>query len=463
MSVDGVEIGGTGSTDFKQHLLAHLPKLLSENVSVELSVGLGSGILVGESGRHQGVGEIVCVEIEPSVVDGAALFAKESHGVLRDPRLRIVVDDIGNHLRTTPDLYQVVSADEKTAQEYASNGFSYSREYYDLLRSHLAPGGMVVQWVPTTLPPGQYAMILKTFTATFPHALLWYFSPALTKGGSNNTILVGSNDRIEPDYARMRRRLASEPRAFQGLARYGLTTAEAVLAHFIADGDTIRKAVSNAPENSLDHPRYEFFSPRDYAVPREERLVINLDFLMGLRQEAMPTFLAEMATGADDTLRLKQAFAAEEKYLDAYRQSFAAVPQAEVLRRFDSALALAPWNDSLRTRVFLHYWTVASRTYNSGDLRAAVNLMHRALSLYGRSAMARVEYGIMLLAMGETERAVEQTRIAVGLEPRLVIARGVLAQALARSGRRREAAEQLRALLQIEPDYPEAREALSFL
>ena len=49
MSVDGIVIGGTGYAEFKQLLLAHLPKLLLQDVSSELSVGLGSGILVGES------------------------------------------------------------------------------------------------------------------------------------------------------------------------------------------------------------------------------------------------------------------------------------------------------------------------------------------------------------------------------------------------------------------------------
>ena len=145
--------GGTGTAEFKQLLLAHLPKLLLEDVSNELSVGVGSGILLGESAGHSRVREITGVEIEPSVVTGAGWFAEENHDVLENPRLNIVIDDIGSFLRTTSDTYQVISADEKTADEYASNGFSYSLDYYELLRDHLAPGGLVAQWVPVTLPP----------------------------------------------------------------------------------------------------------------------------------------------------------------------------------------------------------------------------------------------------------------------------------------------------------------------
>ncbi|MDX1267661.1 MAG: fused MFS/spermidine synthase, partial [Oceanisphaera sp.] len=156
MSVDGIVIGGTGFAEFKQLLLAHLPKLLLKDVSTELSVGLGSGILAGESLLHPHVRQLTSVEIEPSVVAGAKWFGRENHAVLRNQRFVNVTDDIGNFLRTTGETYQVITADEKTADEYASNGFSYSLDYYDLLKQHLAPGGLVAQWVPMTLPPRQY-------------------------------------------------------------------------------------------------------------------------------------------------------------------------------------------------------------------------------------------------------------------------------------------------------------------
>jgi spermidine synthase len=125
MSVDGIVIGGSGIMDYKQQLLAHLPKLLLRRYESELSVGLGSGILVAESLRHDMLKRIVCVEIEPSVVEGADYFEEETYGLLADPRVSVVVDDVANFLRTTPEKYDIVSADEKTAEKYASNGFSH--------------------------------------------------------------------------------------------------------------------------------------------------------------------------------------------------------------------------------------------------------------------------------------------------------------------------------------------------
>ncbi|MDH5512337.1 MAG: fused MFS/spermidine synthase [Gammaproteobacteria bacterium] len=375
MAIDGIVIGGNTFTEYKQLLLAHLPKFLRDDVSTELSIGLGSGMLAGESIRHERVQAITCVEIEPSVVAGAAFFADENHRVLSNPRVRIVIDDIANYLRTTSDRYHVISADEKTSLDYASNGFSYSREYYFLLRQRLAPGGILIQWMPANLPPSQYAMVLKTFADSFPHVLVGFFMPALRESGYN-TILVGSDERISLDSTRIDRVMRAAPRVLAGLARYGLTTPEAVLAQFVAGGEVVRQAVRDAPENTLVHPRYEFFSPWDYAVPIRQRIAANIEFMAALKRAAAPGFLAAIKLrDPDEAERLKRALAAEQAFLNGYRISLGPVSATDIFRQYDAALALAPWNESLRARIYLHYSDIAD---SQTDTRIRTYLMERA-------------------------------------------------------------------------------------
>ena len=449
MAIDGIVIGGNTFTEYKQLLLAHLPKLLRDDVSTELSVGLGSGILVGESIRHQGVQAITCVEIEPSVVAGASLFARENHRVLSNPRVRVVIDDIANYLRITSHRYRVISADEKTALEYASNGFSYSREYYGLLRRHLAPGGILIQWVPANLPPRQYTMVLKTFVDSFPHVLMGYFMPALRESGYN-TILIGSDEKISLDITRIGRAMRSEPGAFAGLARYGLTTPESVMAQFVADGEHIREAVRDAPENTLVHPRYEFYSPWDYAVPLKQRIGANIDFIVNLRRAAIPDLLATLKVhDQQETRRLSRALAAEQAYLTGYRTSLSpgAVSGAEIVRQYDKALALAPWNENLRARIFLHYSQIAASQTNTG---VKAYLMERAISVYGKSAMGQVDYSLLLSKLHQPERALAAARSAVVLDPNLPAARRTLADLLLKAGKQAEAETHLRALVELQ-------------
>lgn len=377
MSVDGIVIGGTGNAEFKQLLLAHLPKLLLGDYSTELSVGLGSGILVGESSRHSGVSRITSVEIEPSVVAGASYFETENHAALDDPAITVVTDDIGNFLRTTSERYSVITADEKTADEFASNGFSYSLEYYAQLREHLSVGGAAMQWVPTTLPPSQYRMVLRTFADVFPHVQLWYFMPAHRRGPFN-TILIGSNEPLDIDTDRIEERLAAETDAFASLERYGLTSALALLPHFISQDRALREAVADADLNSLEHPRYEFYLPWDYAFGQENHIVANHGFLVELKRRSHSDFAAGLNLDAATEERFKQTVRAEFRYLLGFQRFLNGMPLNENYRVFDAALAMAPWNDSLRARIYAQYAYIAETRHPAQRLQ----YRQKASSLY---------------------------------------------------------------------------------
>lgn len=382
MSVDGIVIGGTGMVEFKQLLLAHLPKLLLRDVSTELSVGVGSGILIGESLLHPRVQQVTAVEIEPGVIAGAARFSRENHDALDNPRLQLVNDDIGNFLRTTSDRYEVITADEKTADEYASNGFSYSLDYYRLLNRHLAPNGLVAQWVPATLPPDQYRMILKTFTEGFKYVQLWYFLPAY-KRGPFNSILIGSRQPIPVSYKRIESGFAADPPAFRSLRRYGLTTPLAVLPHFVADERQIRKAVAAAKVNSLDHPYYEFYYPWDYAAERRRGYASNHTFLVALRARSRNRYLAALETEMPSETRIEPTFRAEDTFLLGFSSFLEGLPQRVIYRLLDRSLSLAPWNDSLRARIYAIYSYVAA---TRPDPAERLRLQKRADALYARRA-----------------------------------------------------------------------------
>ena len=417
ISVDGIDIGGNTFTEYKQLLLAHLPKLLVDDVSTELSIGLGSGMLVGESARHARVKSITAVEIEPSVIEGAAFFSRENHNALSNPKLQVELDDVANFLRTTPERFSVISADEKTAQDYASNGFSYSREYYQLLLDRLKPDGVVVQWVPTTLPTNQYRMVLRTFASAFPEVQLWYFQPAL-KDGAVNTILVGSHRRIALDLEEFQARLDTDPVAFEGLARYGLTSAESVLTSFIAHGPVIRTNVSSAPENTLAHPRYEFFSPEAFAVPRSTRHRVNHLFLMRLRELS--------SSELESSGRMPAALAAEEEFLKGFQIALDGGPGDDAFVHFETALELAPWNDNLRARLFLVYWEVGLGVSDQGDRDRALLFMQHAFKIYEKNALARVAFARLLIEAGEGPTAAFHARKALEMDPELVAAKRLL-------------------------------------
>jgi len=236
----------------------------------------------------------------------------------------------------------------------------------------------VAQWVPTTLPPRQYRMVLKTFAAVFPHVQLWHFLPAW-KRGPFNTILIGSHLPISLEPTRIDARFDRDREALAGLRRYGITSADALLPQFIAGDQLLREAVEDADINSLDHPRYEFYRPWDYARARSEKLLENYDLLLDLKRTALPAQLATLTSQAPDPGRWRKTVAAEIRYLLGFRKFLTGMALDEQYRVFDEVLAAAPWSDSLRARVYAQYRFMAS---SRRDPAQRALLMQRAESLY---------------------------------------------------------------------------------
>ncbi len=421
ISVDGINIGGTSDSDYKQQILAHLPKLLLRSYRSELSIGLGSGILVGESARHSALRRIVCVEISRGVVEGARYFSKENYNIMDDPRTAIVIDDAADFLRTTRERFDIISADEKTAGRYASNSFSYSREYYELLKQRLAPGGLVIQWMPTELPSSQYTLVLRTFLDSFPHVTLWYF-PAVGRFSLPNTFLVGSIERIDIDPVRMRHAMESDANAFQGVRKYGLTTAEDVLAHFVAGEETLRRTVPPGPVNSFEKPYYEFYSPREYAVPPLERTLVNHELLMSMIGTDFDRFVRKTVGGPDGD-RLTAAFQAEGIYLKGYELQLRGWDPAAVFQYYQQAIRTAPWDEDLRNEVVAYLDNMFRAHYANRDYAGAVALLQEATEIDPGSAEVHEDYGRMLSFMKETGLAVGELQRALTLNPGLVAAR----------------------------------------
>ena len=139
------------------------------------------------------------------------------------------------------------------------------------------------------------------------------------------------------------------------------------------------RMLAGEPVNRYEHPRYEFFPPWAYARDRQAQVRANHEFILELKRSAHPEFLARVEPGFPDGRRLQRTFAAEFRYLYAFRKFLAGVSIDEHYRLFDGALAVAPWNDSLRARIYAQYSYLAA-TQRDPSRRAL--MMQRARDLY---------------------------------------------------------------------------------
>src|SRR5574340_258271 len=280
MLVDGVRIGQSSEgVDRKQQVLAHFPFLLRPGPPARvLTIGLGTGILAGEMAHHPGVERIECVELSPSVIEAAHLFARWNGGVMESPVVRMVNDDGVNYLKRSPARYDAIVSDGKSRSGHAGNALFYSLDYYRSAREHLAPGGVMIQWVPLDIPQEDLRTILRTFRAAFPDTYVWV--------AQSSAFVVGLDRPLELDLDRVQRVL--EAPEFADLRRHGWTRAADVATMLAADGASLEPWLAQEDAvNSLEHPVLEFYSPAAVAAPADRRVADNLAAFATLRRGSL--------------------------------------------------------------------------------------------------------------------------------------------------------------------------------
>lgn len=236
------------STDYNSlrtfHMLGHLPLLLHENPQNVLVISFGAGVTSGAVARHD-VRKIDAVEISPEVAKANSYFTKENQAVLSDSRVNLIIDDGRNYLLRTLESYDVITADA-THPTGSDSWVLYTREFYELCRSRLNPGGFMAQWVPVhALAPVDYKMIVKTFQAVFPNATLWFTN--------DYTILLGSTEKLSIDFDVFSKRL-QEPQVKADLDEYDLADPYAFLGAFVMGGESLAEYSGDVRLNTDNYP-----------------------------------------------------------------------------------------------------------------------------------------------------------------------------------------------------------------
>jgi len=439
MSVDGIYIGGAGGAEKKEQVLAHLPKLLLPRFRSELAVGLGSGVVPGESGRHAELERLDIVEIAASVAAGAARFERENHAILDDPRVRLLVTDGMHYLATTSAHYDIIASDAKSRPRSRGNGLFYSREYYRLARDRLTPEGLFIQWLPLHLPRRVYESVLRTFAASFPHASLWVLP-------DRDTFLVGSRAPLAVDWPLAATRLGSEPAAgtenpFAGLRKHGVTSAASLAAMYVAGREALLGATAHAPINSLDRPHVEFYAFADYARSINRMVADNYELLLALRATAE---VPASAVASHRALSL---------YLQALGRAYALErDHAAIEELLAAALRLAPEDELLRTLALRYYATRVTGRVRAGDQAAARRYLAAARRVDRTGAEVHRLAALLHLHAGDLERAVRELLQATVRAPEDVALRTSLFRLLWQDGAVDEAARHLQAVLAVAPD-----------
>jgi spermidine synthase len=317
------------------------------------------------------------VDISAEVLDASrAIYRDGRKNPLSDPRVHVRVEDGRYVLSATRDSWDVITA-EPPPPQIAGVANLYTREYFQLVKSRLKPGGIATHWLPVhSLPKADALSIVRAWCDTFEDCSLWNASAL-------DWVLLGSRDGLAP---------ASPERIAAGFAgeggreraRLALERPEQLGATFLGDRAFLEELTRGVAPLVDDFPRR--LSGRSTG-PEDDA------FFFRLRQaaEARPRFLASAFARdvwpASLRERTAAAFSAQD-VLNRATGNYEGVPEQRVE---DLVVVLA--RSDLRT---LPYWILGSSPEEEAIARRAAARGVRGPQVDARLAigdLARRDYG----------------------------------------------------------------------
>jgi spermidine synthase len=125
-----------------------------------LMIGLGGGSVTTYLARAMPELAIDAVDIDPGVIE----IAKKYFAIRETPRIRLIASDGRAFLQDSTQSYDMIFHDAYHGDGVPSQ--LLTREFYEVMRNRLAPGGAAVYNLHTGTP--NYLPTLKTLSTVFP-------------------------------------------------------------------------------------------------------------------------------------------------------------------------------------------------------------------------------------------------------------------------------------------------------
>jgi spermidine synthase len=259
-----------------QRMLGHIPALLHPNPRSVLVVGCGAGVTAGSFTVYPSVKRIVICEIEPLIPQHVTEYFKfENYNVVHDPRVEIVYDDARHFILTTKEKFDIITSDP--IHPWVKGAATlYTREYFEMVKQHLNPGGLVTQWVPLyESNAGVVKSEVATFFSVFPDGTIWGND---NKGEGYDTVLLGSAERLIIPVDEAQKRMEGTPAVATSLHDVGIWSATALFARYAGQASDLGPWLQHAEINRDRNLRLQYLAGMASNVYQEGSIYDDLLF-----------------------------------------------------------------------------------------------------------------------------------------------------------------------------------------
>jgi spermidine synthase len=113
------------------------------------------------------------VELVPSVPKLFTYYHPDGNRVLASPLAHVVIDDGRRYLERMPQQYDAIIIDPPPPVPAAGSSLLYSRDFYEVAKQRLRPGGILQQWLPPEGDAADRAAIARALTDVFPYVRVY--------------------------------------------------------------------------------------------------------------------------------------------------------------------------------------------------------------------------------------------------------------------------------------------------
>ncbi len=388
--------------------LVHIP-LLMEELSTRkrvLVIGFGVGNSAHAATLHPSVERVEVADLSRQILELAPTFRQANGNVLEDPRVQVYVNDGRQHLQMQREgTYDLITL-EPPPIAHAGVGSLYSREFYELARTRLRPGGYLSQWLPAyQVPPDTVLSMARAFIDVVPHAVL-------LSGTQAELLLVGTTaGRLELDPRRFRARLDAEPRVAADLTRVDLGTVREIVGTFLGSSETLARATREARPVTDDRPLQEY-SVRSVLATGDGGVPASLVDLPSAAKWCPACFSGEASTPEADGLEAYLALMDEVYHapFDSARATTGGFAQGKPVLGSRYLGAVLP--DTANVHNIVGVILLDQKKYDEAAAEFRESLKQRE-----DSPEANRNLGTALAALGNVEEAITYLQRAVRLAP----------------------------------------------
>ena len=369
---------------------AHYPFLLAPDPKNALIVGAGSGASV-VAALANGVKNVTVVTGGAELWKAASFFNEGAISATPDAKVKAINVDAASWLKKPEGKYDVIITGLASLDTLDSPEM-LTVETFQQLRSLLAPGGFVAQWVrlgSVEFPDFQKTM--ASFFAAFPEATVWSgdINPV-----NSWVLLLGSEKPLALDAEKVQARLKNlEPMNDMAEGR----NVYSFLSFYIAGAKALAPLTENIPVHTDERPTLvkKTIDPADEG-PRSSEIFLTL-----VNYRAPVTDRTSAGEAVKE--KLVSYFKGRSTLLAGRRVAIAGAAEKEIAL-YDKALENAPEDP----HIALSYMALGMAYYRSGLYENAAGLLEKSKKIAPDKPAIRFYLGKTYEKMGHAAKANEE-------------------------------------------------------